>query len=254
MNPCTCHYRPTVTKSLRAFSTGKASSSSSSSPSSRTLSTRIQPGTYFQEDEFPMKLTHYIQKRSDMHQQHLQHRWTSLARLTLDPSIANVSHSFNKNTLPTSITQVMADRRPSMILDGGDSFTIVNVNQALCQYSGYLRDEVLNQKLSTLLYGPESNMEHIESMVEKAQYGLTPSGLVTLYTRDGRKRDEMMRLATIAIGGDVSSQYVVCVLDRPTRQPWAAAAGIESSGSIIIRSCICSIPLFHPIVACGVSL
>jgi PAS domain S-box-containing protein len=208
MNPCLRHSHPVVKQSLRAFSTAPT-------PSSRILSTRVQLDNHFREDEFPMKLAHYLQKRNELHPQKLQDRWAKLATLTLDPNIAQVSRSLDKQeNFPTTLTQVMADERPCMIMSVDDPFTIINVNQSWCQFSGYDKDEALNQKLSNLLHGPESSMEQEQFLVEQVQYGHAASGVVTHYGKDGRKFQDMMRFGTIAIGADVSNQYIVCVLQK----------------------------------------
>jgi PAS domain S-box-containing protein len=209
MNPCLRYSHPVAKQSFRAFSTAPP-------PSSRTLSTRLQPDNNFLEDEFPMKLEHYLQKRTELHPQKLQDRWAKLATLTLDPKIAQVSRSLNnkQGTLPTTLTQVMADERPCMIMSVDDPFTIINVNQSWCEFSGYTKDEALNQKLSNLLHGPESSLEQEQYLVERVQYGHDASGIVTHYSKDGSKFQDMMRFGTIAIGADVSNQYIVCVLQK----------------------------------------
>lgn len=224
MHPCLRPSLPlaAVKQSLRAAFETRAGTNSIH----RSLSTRLHPAAtttannldQFQDDEFPMKLAHYIQKRSDAHQQHLQARWKKLARLTFDPKIANVSQTIllgkqNIQKLPTTLTQVVADTRPCIILrnDEDDILTIVNVNQAWCQLSGFIRDEVLNQRLSFLF--PDKRMQ---ILVEQAQYGsssTSSSGVVTHYTRDGRKCQDRMRFGTIAIAADVSNPYIVCVLE-----------------------------------------
>jgi PAS domain-containing protein len=208
MNPCLRHSHPVVKQSLHAFSTAPP-------PSSRTLSTRVQPDNNSREDVFPMKLAHYLQKRNEFHPQTQQDRWAKLATLTLDPKIAQVSRSLDKQgSLPTTLTQVMVDERPCMIMSMDDPFTIITVNQSWCEFSGYTKDEALHQKLSILLHGPESSMEQEQFLVERVQYGHDASGVVTHYSKDRRKFQDMMRFGTIAIGADVSNQYIVCVLQQ----------------------------------------
>lgn len=177
-----------VKKSLRAISSTAKTESSTLPPTglltswngnkqtvvgSRKVSVDASSSYDSNRDEkFPMKLAHFIQRRNEHHRHHyhqqapsLQEKWTKLASLTMDPSIADLAESIQTTSskLPQTLTQVMSDSRPCMIASIDDPFTTVNVNQAWCQVYGYSKDKVLNQNMAKLLAaGNKTNSQPLE--------------------------------------------------------------------------------------------
>ncbi|KAL3942423.1 MAG: hypothetical protein SGBAC_003382 [Bacillariaceae sp.] len=177
------------------------------------------------DDEFPMKLAHFIQRRNRHHAQKsktqkLQEKWAKLASLTMDPSIGDMAKTVVSAAaeLPQTLTEAMSDPRPCMIASIDDPFTIVNVNQAWCQAYGYCKDAVLNQNMIKLLGNSQALEDSVLEQLLKDdndddELSLSLSASATHYTRDGTPVHDPLRVGTLSIGADVSDRYIVCVTE-----------------------------------------
>eukprot|EP00526_Cylindrotheca_closterium_P017717 CAMPEP_0113658852 /NCGR_PEP_ID=MMETSP0017_2-20120614/32004_1 /TAXON_ID=2856 /ORGANISM="Cylindrotheca closterium" /LENGTH=297 /DNA_ID=CAMNT_0000573281 /DNA_START=175 /DNA_END=1067 /DNA_ORIENTATION=- /assembly_acc=CAM_ASM_000147 len=191
-----------------------------------------------QDDEFPMKLSHFIQRRNHQHgsstsssssqSQTLQDKWAKLASLTMDPSIEDVAETLVKKSttqheqveqeqqeLPQTLTEAMSDSRPCMIASIDDPFTIVNVNQAWCQAYGYSKDEVLNQNFVKLVGNSQALEDFVleQLLLTTERTPAQASAPIAHATRDGSLVEESLRVGTLSIGADVSDRYIVCATE-----------------------------------------
>ncbi|CAJ1943613.1 unnamed protein product [Cylindrotheca closterium] len=193
------------------------------------------------DDNFPMKLSHFIQRRrteqqvdehhhyysQQAHQQTqtLQEKWSKLASLTMDPSIGDLAKAFHVESsqesslsaLPQTLTEAMSDSRPCMISSVDDPFKIVNVNQAWCHAYGYSKDKVLNQNMVKLLGNSQALEDFVSEQLmwnESTSTKATKMPPATMhYSRDGTPVNEPLRVGTLSIGADVSDRYIVCVTE-----------------------------------------
>lgn len=174
------------------------------------------------DDEFPMKLAHFIQRRNRHHAQKsqtqkLQEKWAKLASLTMDPSIGDMAKSVSEAAeLPQTLTEAMSDARPCMLASIDDPFTIVNVNQAWCQAYGYCKDAVLNQNMIKLLGNSQALEDFVLEQLLKDDNdddALSLSTSAIHYTRDGTPVHDPLQVGTLSIGADVSDRYIVCVTE-----------------------------------------
>lgn len=236
---------------LSAVGATRKVSVTSSAPSSANKHNGIND-LLFQEDEFPMKLANFIQRRNGKRQQQqqqsnpsLQEKWAKLASLTMDPCIEDVSDALssrestrtkeatNSSSLPNTLTQAMADPRPCIITLLDDPFVIVNVNQAWCQVYGYTKSEALHQNVVRLLGGDLEDFVLDQLLFENESEDESTNlpqqhhqSRVAHHTRDGTLVEEELRVGTLSMGADVSHRYLVCVTEKD-----AASTPNHSSGA-----------------------
>ena len=136
-----------------------------------------------------------------------QDRWNKLADLTADPSIKN--YLTEELPLPSTLTRAMADPRPCMITSLDDPSTIVNVNEAWCEFFGYTKDEAINKNFFRLV-NATTRVEK-KNIIDLITMRQASSSVLTLTTKEGLKRKDCMRFGTLALGADVGADYVVWV-------------------------------------------
>jgi len=116
--------------------------------------------------------------------------------------------------LPKTLTEVLKDSRPCMITTLNDPTTIVNVNDRFVKFTGYLREESLNQKVSSLLHGPETDTRAAKAIVEEiAASPRAAEGILIHYTKSGRAFTDHMRIGKIRVA-DGSMEYLVGVMQE----------------------------------------
>ena len=140
-------------------------------------------------------------------------RWEELAALTQDPMIMQLSDKMRKELpLPKTLSEVRADHRAIVVTSCSAPFHVVDVNHAWENLCGYTRSDARDRKLGELLHGPDTEFEIAKNMVEKMQKGGNYSeAVLTNYTRDGRKFQNLVRLQRIN-SSDGGGEYLMGVL------------------------------------------
>jgi PAS domain S-box-containing protein len=170
----------------------------------RALSTRL--ASVFDVEDFSLELKDYIERNKN--QLMTADHWNR-------PVIHQVSEKLAaERELPKSMTEAMKDPRPCVITSAEDPSTIVNVNDAWLRCFGYLREEALNQNIRDLLHGPDTEIRVADAIVEHIENGdASAQGILTHYTKMGRKFKDLMRLGVISVA-DGSMEYVVGVMHK----------------------------------------
>ena len=113
--------------------------------------------------------------------------------------IEAVSSTLNEEQkMPSTFSEAMSDSRPVVITSTESPTKIINVNDAWVKLCGYDREEALNQDLTDLLHGPDTEPVAAEALLDRLESGVdSAQGVLTNYTKQGRKFQNLVRFSTI---------------------------------------------------------
>jgi len=117
-------------------------------------------------------------------------------------------------TVPKTMEDALNDERPIVITTARSPFSVVDVNAAWEGLCGYDRDEAIGQTVGSLLQGPETDMELLNSMVRSMQEDGFSETVITNYTKNGRRFENHLQVGKIPAADDGSNDgYFVGVLN-----------------------------------------
>ena len=179
-----------------------------------TSMARTTPDSFFSEEEFrvsanlkdvvrsykwPEPSSSTSTSSSSSQPEKATRNWNRLAELTHDPMIEAVSSTLNEEQkMPSTFSEAMSDSRPVVITSTESPTKIINVNDAWVKLCGYDREEALNQDLTDLLHGPDTEPVAAEALLDRLESGVdSAQGVLTNYTKQGRKFQNLVRFSTI---------------------------------------------------------